>query len=196
MSQEILPRERLITLFNKYDSDGNGTLSQVELRRVLCAVGITDDDVNEIFDRVDTNHDGMVSCNEFVNWLYSDSEEAAAVKRESLSEAKNADEALEEFVRFLQQLQELARLTGKDAAGRSIGKNLKLKDIFKTMDMNHNGKISQAEFAQSVRSLGHDCDDEWLKQVFMSIDGSSGKKSKDAQITLKEFKKALEKAGI
>ena len=57
-------------IFDKYDSDGNETLGWDEFCHVLdeldSSIDLTQKTV--MFDKVDKNHTGMISFDEFVEW--------------------------------------------------------------------------------------------------------------------------------
>jgi Ca2+-binding EF-hand superfamily protein len=67
-----VPREELeqvmLRVFRKADADGSGHLSRSEFKRCLRAaeMGLTRKDINLLLGRVDANHDGLVSYEEFV----------------------------------------------------------------------------------------------------------------------------------
>mmetsp|Transcript_40055 Transcript_40055/g.94980 ORF Transcript_40055/g.94980 Transcript_40055/m.94980 type:complete len:306 (+) Transcript_40055:81-998(+) len=62
-------REELITIFNKYDTSGDGFLDADELRIALRAVGGADvsiEDCEEMIGSIDADGDGVISCEEFI----------------------------------------------------------------------------------------------------------------------------------
>ena len=65
--------DELIEAFKVFDKDGNGFISAAELRHVMTNLGakLTDDDVDEIIRKVDTNGDGQVNYQEFVTMMTS-----------------------------------------------------------------------------------------------------------------------------
>ena len=65
--------EELIEAFKVFDKDGNGFISAAELRHVMTNLGakLTDDDVDEIIRKADTNGDGQVNYQEFVTMMTS-----------------------------------------------------------------------------------------------------------------------------
>jgi len=52
--------------FKSADTNGNGKLSQLELKIALRSGGLFGDEVNALFEHLDTNNDGHISLEEFV----------------------------------------------------------------------------------------------------------------------------------
>lgn len=63
---------QLAACFEKWDVDGNGTISVHELMRVLdsCGVRLEAKDLGGVFAAIDLNQDGVIDYHEFVSWLY------------------------------------------------------------------------------------------------------------------------------
>lgn len=69
--------QRLMSLFETADKDGNGVIDRDELRSLLERVGdgddevpvawLTDDDISEVLEQYDTNGDGVICFDEFVS---------------------------------------------------------------------------------------------------------------------------------
>ena len=62
--------EEIKTIFEKYDTNGNGTIDWNEFRELLNEL---DNDLSlldktDTFDKVDSNHTGMISFDEFMVW--------------------------------------------------------------------------------------------------------------------------------
>ena len=62
--------------FNKIDQNGDGTISRIELALLMGSVKdsvtFTEEDVNTIFDMCDTNGDGKIDFEEYVNAVKKD----------------------------------------------------------------------------------------------------------------------------
>lgn len=56
--------------FEKYDTNGNGTIDWNEFRELLSKLDkdLSLMDKTETFDKVDSNHTGMISFDEFLSW--------------------------------------------------------------------------------------------------------------------------------
>ena len=52
--------------FYEYDTDNSGSISLVEFKKLLSDY-LDDNQINEMLNRMDENHDGTISFNEFVN---------------------------------------------------------------------------------------------------------------------------------
>lgn len=57
-------------VFEKVDKDGNGNIDQDELRQLfeLLELHATNEEINDVFSRLDTNADGVISREEFTEW--------------------------------------------------------------------------------------------------------------------------------
>lgn len=64
-------KQSAIALFRVWDRDGDGFISEMELREVLGKLGLPLDVVHMIFMSADKNHDGMVDYSEFLDWVYT-----------------------------------------------------------------------------------------------------------------------------
>jgi len=65
----------LSRLFDAYDVDGSGRISEVELKQVSAGLGhvLSDEQVKDCLATCDTDGDGYVSKEEFIDWWNSDS---------------------------------------------------------------------------------------------------------------------------
>ena len=57
--------------FKVFDKDGNGFISAQELRHIMTSLGekLTEEEVDQMIQEADTNGDGQVDYNEFVNMM-------------------------------------------------------------------------------------------------------------------------------
>ena len=60
----------LIKAFKMFDLDGNGSISNAEMKYILLKYdnNFTDEELDEIFNEADLNHDGQLDYNEFVQF--------------------------------------------------------------------------------------------------------------------------------
>mmetsp|Transcript_67432 Transcript_67432/g.158858 ORF Transcript_67432/g.158858 Transcript_67432/m.158858 type:complete len:275 (-) Transcript_67432:49-873(-) len=184
--EEWAQKDSLQALFNRIDSNCDGTLSTDELRRALCAIGLKSADVTAIYKIMDTNCDDRVSYTEFVKWLFHGSKEAQVITKKVMGGPATASEAMDEFVSFIQEL--------KDAPPAEGEKPTKLRDIFRKLDENGSGKISFTEFHSSCKSLGFDLNDDMLKEVFDSIDVQRARKKKKQRLSEEEQEEIIAEA--
>ena len=61
----------LCNAFKIFDADGDGYISLVELRDTLMIVGekVLDCDINRMFNEADLDGDGLLSYEEFAEWM-------------------------------------------------------------------------------------------------------------------------------
>ncbi|GMI06838.1 hypothetical protein TrRE_jg12381, partial [Triparma retinervis] len=59
----------IVSLFKKYDRDGNGTIESSELKQALAEMKLPAYHADEVFDTIDTNHDGKIDLREFTNYV-------------------------------------------------------------------------------------------------------------------------------
>ena len=64
-------KSELREAFNVFDTDGNGTISEDELRQVMHNLGekLTDEDIKAMMREADTDGDGEVNFEEFVQMM-------------------------------------------------------------------------------------------------------------------------------
>jgi calcium-dependent protein kinase len=65
----------IVDTFKKFDSNGDGVISKDELKRVLAAIAggqFGEEEVDALMKASDTNKDGFIQYEEFVNWVTQD----------------------------------------------------------------------------------------------------------------------------
>jgi len=62
--------EDIVRAFKEFDKDGNGKISCNELKHIMQVMGekLTNEEIKEIFDHADLNHDGEIDYEEFVTF--------------------------------------------------------------------------------------------------------------------------------
>eukprot|EP00927_Polykrikos_kofoidii_P016995 TRINITY_DN17719_c0_g1_i1.p1 TRINITY_DN17719_c0_g1~~TRINITY_DN17719_c0_g1_i1.p1 ORF type:complete len:620 (+),score=108.36 TRINITY_DN17719_c0_g1_i1:91-1860(+) len=61
---------RVLAIFEEWDVNKDGSVSQPELRNVLGRLGMPSSKVNQVFVAADLDRDGRISYREFVEWLF------------------------------------------------------------------------------------------------------------------------------
>lgn len=64
-------KDSVLSAFKRFDTNGDGCLSEKELSQILVGVGVNPADVPLIFAKSDTNSDGLISYEEFLEWIYT-----------------------------------------------------------------------------------------------------------------------------
>ena len=65
--------EKILDVFKSFDKDGNGYVSASELRSIMMSLGeiLTDVEVDEMIREADTNGDGQIDYDEFIQMMSS-----------------------------------------------------------------------------------------------------------------------------
>jgi len=72
----LTTEEKLEHLFNEIDNDGNGSLSFIEIKKMISALK-----AQVIFEKFDKNNDGIVTKEEFVSVLKEDKDIVEVLQR-------------------------------------------------------------------------------------------------------------------
>ena len=132
-------------VFNLFDKDKNGTLSQQEFARMVRLLGknITDDEVKVLFAQVDNNHNGMIEFKEFL--VLVEKEFPRINPHQALKVAfklfdKNGDGKIShaELKEALEKLEE----KHDDET---------IKQLLKEADLDGNGELNLAEFKKFMK---------------------------------------------
>lgn len=65
------PQAAILAKFKRFDKDGDGTVSRMELRNMMRNLDATlsDDEITEVFDTIDRDGSGQIDYQEFVRWV-------------------------------------------------------------------------------------------------------------------------------
>jgi len=76
---KILQKEeaKIRQTFKKWDATGAGKIKEADLRSILSKSGVSDQQIDVLFQSMDKNKDGEVAYDEFINYLFSDGQTAA-----------------------------------------------------------------------------------------------------------------------
>jgi len=159
-SEEQKAQDGILAAFNRWDTNGNGTIEEEELASLLATLGCSDEStLKRTFMASDLNSDGIVDYKEFVQWLFTqaapdaiaDAGREGASTPAQLNEAEARDGIIAAFAKWdtdqsgnIDEEELEAVLT---ALGMSVSPELLLK-TFRIADANHDGKVDYKEFAQ------------------------------------------------
>lgn len=155
-------KAELERVFAAFDKDGDGVLSEQELRESLHNIGIfmTDKHVKEVMEKLDANGDGSVDIKEFCE-MFKASQEGAGGKHgvETRTEDEREVEMKEAFDVFdkngdgLISVEEL----GKILLGFGLKEGEKMEDcreMIRRVDMDGDGMVNFDEFRRMMKSGG------------------------------------------
>eukprot|EP00440_Ansanella_granifera_P033885 gb/GFBE01036761.1/.p1 GENE.gb/GFBE01036761.1/~~gb/GFBE01036761.1/.p1 ORF type:complete len:272 (+),score=103.02 gb/GFBE01036761.1/:1-816(+) len=177
-------KEKVSHTFDRYDRDGNEVLDIREIKSILIGCGMPRDNAEKLFKAMDKNNDKQISKKEFFTFIFGAKESGSAVDAADevaafATRPIKPDEALEEFMSFLKTAKDdpkFAEKVEKILGKRGLelengeGSTLDMRDIFKFLDTNNNGKISFSEFGNGLRSMGYAMDEKLAKKMFQLMD--------------------------
>jgi len=147
--------------FQQMDSNGDGELSKSELAQVMKSLGIkhTDTELNTLFTELDTDKSNTISFTEFLSGLRWSSRSSNMIAK--FSEKSQVTKFLKNV--HPQQLEEL-------------------KMIFKEVDKDGNGVITEDELYTMMKKMGINSTPDEFANLFQSLDLNG-----DGKIDLEEF---------
>eukprot|EP00931_Biecheleriopsis_adriatica_P032191 TRINITY_DN18808_c0_g1_i3.p1 TRINITY_DN18808_c0_g1~~TRINITY_DN18808_c0_g1_i3.p1 ORF type:complete len:367 (-),score=78.23 TRINITY_DN18808_c0_g1_i3:108-1208(-) len=158
-------REHLRDVFHGFDTDGSGGISCEELTKVLRKLGMDMADTQELMEEADTNKNGVLDLNEFVDWLYGQTGDANLVLEygealRPLFEVFDKDQSgvisPSEFRECHFLLQAALQLNPTDE-GEVKADPLKLKmnaeEVFASVDKNSDKAMNFVDFARYMKSI-------------------------------------------
>jgi len=174
---------KVIDLFRQLDEDGDGAVSRLEFRRVLPLMGYDASDteaIDDLFDDLDLDGSGAIAYEELKELLTVDRlaergiELAAVLQDGALGEievtAKNKNSLRGGDVT-------IRRGEGREASIAALQTQLwstagKVSDLFRALDKDGDGVVTQDEFARGMGQLGFQTDEAVLTDIFCSLDAS------------------------
>lgn len=151
------------SVFDRFDSNGDGLISEEELRRYMscCGKDVSDAEVHSLIESVDHNQDGSVDFQEFLSLYQNYSGGDATREPADKGACENSDEALFEAFRVFdknddgfisaQELQAVLLNLGM-AEGRSL---IRCQKMIRNVDRDGDGHCDISEF-QQLMSQAHD----------------------------------------
>mmetsp|Transcript_65916 Transcript_65916/g.141065 ORF Transcript_65916/g.141065 Transcript_65916/m.141065 type:complete len:305 (-) Transcript_65916:84-998(-) len=185
---------KIKTIFQRYDTDGNGTISKEELQQVIQKLGkFSGGDIDAIFAQMDTNKDGMVQYQEFVDWVFN--EQTLSNSNANADKIQAAIRACVDGVGSIGTLMDEMgidiALDGEEAdfvdvvASLEGLSNKQLRDVFQGADIDKSGNLQLGEiqsmlFPWATSVTGTDA--LTVAKVFAQMD-----RNNDGKITCAEF---------
>ncbi|KAL4586670.1 hypothetical protein LXL04_011312 [Taraxacum kok-saghyz] len=173
--QSLFPtdREEIKVIFNRFDTNGDGSISEEELIGVLKSLGsdTSPDEVKRIMKEIDTDSDGSISLDEFVGFckgIAGDSEDEDLKETFKLYDQDNNGKiSASELHQILSRLGEMYTIEN-------------CKDMIKSVDADGDGHVDFEEFKKMILSarlgiwrLKHRCVVGWLTCTAPSKPNSS-----------------------
>jgi len=149
--------------FDHFDQDKNGTISRDELKIVIKTFGYnpTKAELEQIFEEVDGDGNGVVDYDEFIIMLSKKKQEEIILKETFASFDIDGDGFItrSELVSFLEK------------AGNSLSEE-QVQEMMEKQDENDDGQISYQEFMKMMQPIifHKTKDDDLMRETFSSFD--------------------------
>ncbi|CAE7737879.1 CML12 [Symbiodinium sp. CCMP2592] len=203
--------ERIRSIFDRFDKDGGGTLDRYELHRVFKVLvpSLTPLQINTSFKHLDKGGDGVVSREEFCQWILTDTGEAKKVMRALVKATSDAlaTSVREVFARFDQDGDGKLDRSELWRVFKTLDGELRIPEIAslsQELDTGGDGMVSHKEFLSWLRQ-GSDrahaltrtivketgkAREARIQQAFTKYDST-----KDGQLNIEELANALKVLG-
>eukprot|EP01043_Picozoa_sp_COSAG02_P049811 COSAG02_NODE_5043_length_4701_cov_3.161886_2_plen_531_part_00 len=162
-------------IFKWYDADNDGSLSLVEFTTAvrdggkIPSVMMTDSDVQQLFDLVDTDESGEISIEELVAFVWAE-KPTRTMERKQKSLAGKTERAQVNMLKKRLQSMAMSTVGGTGAI-------IDPEEIFRRYDKDTSGALDLSEFTTAVRKGGKippaSMTDGDLRQLFNAIDTDS-----------------------
>lgn len=144
--------EQLKDIFNRFDMDSDGSLTQLELAALLRSIGIkpTGDEIYSLLSRLDSNGNGYVEFDELAKAILPNMNEEVLI---------NQDRLLEIFRSFDRDGNGFITITELAGAMAKMGSPVsyrELSEMMKEADTNGDGVISFNEFSNLMAKSAAD----------------------------------------
>jgi len=153
------------TAFLNLDKDGSGTVDMQEMQEFLLHRGQEETAVQELFERLDADKDGLISQAEFQEGF------AAFAAKEA---KKMSKEALADMTKNVQQFAAASNMKKAvlTAAARHLGgyELQQLRELFESVDTNGDGAISLEEWTMGFALADDEPSLGWLEEAFKALD--------------------------
>jgi len=144
-------KERLQSVFDYFDADGNGSIDVNELRQIIRGLGNnpTEDELNQIISDVDNNGDGVISFAEFESLMTHDGSALAH------GSGTDENEILESFKIFDLDRNGLIAVDDFRKIMAELGDKLppaEIEEMIRMCDTDGDGKIQYENFVHMVQN--------------------------------------------
>lgn len=149
MEKKPLSKQQLANLkeiFSKFDRDGDGSLTELELGALMRSLGLkpSADQIAALLHNVDNNSNGLVEFDEFLAMVGHDTtEEASHNQEELLYLFRKFDRDGNGYITAAELAHSMARM------GHALSVK-ELTDMIREADTDGDGRISFAEFAAAM----------------------------------------------
>lgn len=166
--EKVEATEKIKEAFEAWDVDQSGTISRQELRDVMSQLcgALTENDLDILMKEVDTNGDGIIQYNEFVEWLMKPVSRSRGAAILEFSEAlmplfkvydrnSNGTISQDEFVECHTLIQGALRLHPTDLEDSKLADPMQLQrdtqSAFDLADLDGDQQVSFREFVDWLR---------------------------------------------
>ncbi|CAL8249311.1 unnamed protein product [Merluccius merluccius] len=133
--------ERLSLLFHAYDLDGSGRIEKDEFRAICRELQVPPQEVEGIFGRLDVDHDGTVTLDEFIAGFRGRHGEEREEEEEGAFPAAGAEEDYQVMPRGA-------------PPGMRAAEPERLRALFRACDVDQTGRVQRDQFLSLCRQLG------------------------------------------
>lgn len=170
---QIAAKEKIKEVFKRFDRDRNGVLSRQEVQRLMKSIGgaITPEEIDKVFEQVDSNGDDVVDIDEFIEWVMSPGsrlqvqDDGDVTQFDLVSVLKplfqvydtsnNGSVSLDEFREMHSILQGAIRAAHADEQdvllAQEVGAYDEVERVFHIADEDNSGSVSLEEFVDWQR---------------------------------------------
>lgn len=207
----------MLDAFRKIDSDSSGNLSRDEIEQAMRAFNIPSHHIDALLRELDTNCDGVVSFSEFsagmrpsASAFASRSPDRFVTNRHVIAPNTGNQVLINDNLPFARsgeyrpdaQLVPLPRaacsatrteLNGYQSLMSDLiyAKHGKLREAFRTLDANKDGRLSQAELKRAVRLYNLPIPEAHVEQLFAQLCGRDGQADYETFATMLKRRDAL-----
>ncbi len=151
MFSQQVDQEDLRSVFNLFDEDSNGLISEEELKKMLISFGQTPSfqDIRAVVTRFDANGNGQVDFEEFVEIMKSTTSSAHVGENDNeLSVAFRLIDGDDSGKISMCELRSLVARTNETLSGAE------LDDLLREIDLDGDGEINFQEFCELMTFTG------------------------------------------